>query len=76
MASMDTTRPAHCSRDGWEWTKQQGLRQGVPSIGVIHPPTRLPATTVVFDVIVAGAGYTGLTAARDAALAGTGYISH
>lgn len=58
------------SRDGWEWTEEQGLRQGVPSIGAIYPPSNLSTTDVVFDVIVAGVGYTGLTAARDAVLAG------
>ena len=58
------------SRDGWEWTKQQGLRQGVPSIGVIYPPSNLSMNNVGFDVIVAGVGYTGLTAVRDATLAG------
>jgi hypothetical protein len=63
--------PGLRSRDGWEWTDQHGLRQGMPSVGVISPESSLPTTNVVLDVIVAGAGYTGLTAARDATLAGT-----
>lgn len=64
------------SRDGWEWTKEKGLRQGVPSIGVIHPQSKLPEMDTVFDVIVVGAGYTGLTATRDATLAGTALLSN
>lgn len=58
------------SRDGWEWTEQQGLRQGVPSISVIHPPSNVSSANVVYDAIVVGAGYAGLTALRDTALAG------
>lgn len=58
------------SRDGHQWTKDGGLTQGVPSIGVIQPPTRLESTSSDdFDVIVVGAGYAGLTAARDASVA-------
>lgn len=58
------------SRDGWEWTEQQGLRQGVPSFSVILPPSNVSSANVVYDAIVVGAGYSGLTALRDATLAG------
>jgi NADPH-dependent 2,4-dienoyl-CoA reductase/sulfur reductase-like enzyme len=58
------------SKDGYSWTKAQGLRAGVPSIGVIEPPSNIKSTDTVYDVIVVGAGYCGLTAARDASLAG------
>jgi len=59
------------SRDGFQWTKEGGLKQGVPSIGVIHPPTHLNGrNNGTFDVIVIGAGYAGLTATRDATVAG------
>ncbi|KAJ9645050.1 hypothetical protein H2199_003054 [Coniosporium tulheliwenetii] len=58
------------SRDGWSWTKSGGLKQGVPSIGVIQPATIISSTEVFYDVIIVGAGYTGLTAARDASVSG------
>lgn len=58
------------SKDGYSWTKAQGLRPGVPSIGVIEPPSNVKSADTVYDVIVVGAGYCGLTAARDASLAG------
>ncbi|KAK1473136.1 monoamine oxidase N [Colletotrichum abscissum] len=59
------------SRDGFSWTEEDGLKPGVPCIGAIQPPSNLTsAHDVTYDVIVAGAGYCGLTAARDAAVAG------
>lgn len=58
------------SRDGFSWTKSSGLKLGVPSIGVISPPTNLPSAELKYDVIVIGAGYCGLTAARNAAIEG------
>ncbi|CAG7920912.1 unnamed protein product [Penicillium olsonii] len=59
------------SRDGFQWTSEAGLTQGVPSIGVISPPSNiLAAEAGPWDVIVVGAGYTGLTATRDLCLAG------
>lgn len=58
------------SKEGFSWTKAQGLKPGVPCIGAIEPPSNLKGTDSRFDVIVVGAGYCGLTAARDASLAG------
>ncbi|KAH7134050.1 hypothetical protein EDB81DRAFT_725894 [Dactylonectria macrodidyma] len=59
------------SRDGYTWTQAQGLKAGVPCIGAIQPPTNVNSSTPqAFDVVVIGAGYCGLTAARDASLAG------
>ena len=58
------------SRDGYQWTESSGLVKGVPSIGVIQPPTNIKDEQTTYDVIVVGAGYCGLTAARDAALSG------
>jgi heterodisulfide reductase subunit A-like polyferredoxin len=57
------------SRDGFQWTPQNGLKQGVPSIGVISPSTKITSDTP-WDVIVIGGGYSGLTATRDMCVAG------
>ena len=65
---------AMTSRDGYQWTESSGLVRGVPSIGVIQPPTNVKDDQAIYDVIVVGAGYCGLTAARDAALSGMSYV--
>jgi hypothetical protein len=57
------------SRDGFSWTPQDGLKPGVPSLGVIQPSTNI-SPGQRYDLIVVGAGYCGLTTARDATLAG------
>ena len=58
------------SRDGHCWTPESGLQAGVPSIGVISPPSNITSSDILYDVVVIGAGYCGLTAARNAALEG------
>lgn len=58
------------SRDGYTWTPADGLKAGVPSLGVITPPTNISDHNTFYDVIVVGAGYCGLTAARNAAAEG------
>jgi NADPH-dependent 2,4-dienoyl-CoA reductase/sulfur reductase-like enzyme len=60
------------SRDGYTWTPTDGLKAGVPSLGVITPSTNLSESESeeFYDVIVVGAGYCGLTAARNAAVEG------
>jgi monoamine oxidase len=58
------------SRDGYTWTPSAGLTTGVPSLGVITPCTNVSSTEALYDVIVVGAGYCGLTAARNAAAEG------
>jgi heterodisulfide reductase subunit A-like polyferredoxin len=57
------------SRDGFQWTPQNGLKQGVPSLGVISPSAKITSDTP-WDVIVVGGGYSGLTATRDLCVAG------
>ena len=58
------------SRDGYCWTAKGGLEAGVPTIGLISPPSNVSSTEVLYDVIVVGAGYCGLTAARNCSLEG------
>ncbi|KAL1636024.1 hypothetical protein SLS56_001376 [Neofusicoccum ribis] len=58
------------SRDGFSWTEQAGLCPGVPSIGVITPSTNVSSADALYDAVVVGAGYCGLTAARDATVSG------
>ncbi|RYN63299.1 Monoamine oxidase N [Alternaria tenuissima] len=60
------------SRDGYTWTPTDGLKAGVPSLGVITPSTNLSESESeeFYDVIAVGAGYCGLTAARNAAVEG------
>jgi NADPH-dependent 2,4-dienoyl-CoA reductase/sulfur reductase-like enzyme len=58
------------SKDGYEWTKAEGLKKGIPSIGVIEPGSNLTDSAEFFDVVVIGGGYCGLTACRDAATSG------
>ncbi|KAH8894015.1 amine oxidase [Thozetella sp. PMI_491] len=55
------------SRDGFTWTPSAGLREGLPTIGVIDPPTYVAplAGDQPYDVVVIGAGYAGLVATRD-----------
>lgn len=58
------------SKDGFSWTKADGLCAGIPCIGAIQPPSNVKDAETQFDVVVVGAGYSGLTAARDASVAG------
>jgi len=60
--------PDNKSKEGWAWTPQSGLQPGIPSVGVILPQRDIQSTQ--HDVIVIGAGYTGLTAARDLTITG------
>ncbi|EJP66826.1 Amine oxidase [Beauveria bassiana ARSEF 2860] len=60
------------SADGFTWTPSGGRRTGLPTIGVVQPPEHHSAQPhhQVHDVIVIGAGYAGLIAARDLATQG------
>ncbi|KAI4860809.1 monoamine oxidase [Hypoxylon rubiginosum] len=60
------------TREGYQWTKEDDITAGLPSVSVVQPPSNLKPSTQVdlYDAAVIGAGYAGLTAARDLALAG------
>jgi hypothetical protein len=58
------------SKDGYQWTEKEGLTRGVPTIGLIQPPSNSTGEGTLYDVIIIGAGYTALTAARDATTSG------
>lgn len=53
--------------DGFSWREESGMeRGGLRCRGVVHPRERNAAPAGhLFDVIVIGAGYSGLRAARD-----------
>lgn len=53
--------------DGATWTQSAGLRKGLPTIGVVEPAklNTDAGDDYVYDAIVIGAGYAGLTATRD-----------
>src|SRR4051812_4808096 len=60
------------SRDGFMWTPRDGGKHGIPSISVISPQHHFVADNKeVLDVIVIGAGYSGLVASRDLVTQGT-----
>lgn len=59
------------TRDGFSWTETDSLRPGIPCIGAIQPPSNYDSEAdSKFDLVVVGAGYSGLTAARETALSG------
>ncbi|KAF5586874.1 monoamine oxidase N [Fusarium subglutinans] len=53
------------TKDGHVWEPHTGFQKGLESDAVISPQRSVSSTSKVFDVIVIGAGYAGLAAARD-----------
>ncbi|CAH0055931.1 unnamed protein product [Clonostachys solani] len=58
--------------DGYAWTSSAGLQHGEFACdGVINPPRNLKAPPGhVYDIVIVGGGYAGLSAARDLTVAG------
>lgn len=58
--------PVPKTDDGYTWTPDTGVTAGgLECDAVITPRRSVPATATLYDVIVIGAGYAGLMAARD-----------
>ncbi len=53
--------------EGFQWTASTGLRSGLATAAVFPSTSPLPSS---YDVIVIGAGYAGLTSARDLTVRG------
>ena len=64
------TTSAQTTREGFQWTESGGLQKGIPCLGAIRPSSNIQNSEQIYDVVVVGAGYTGLTAARDLTTAG------
>ena len=62
-------QPPGRTREGYQWTESDGLQQGIPTVAAISPSTSNQGSNESYDAIVIGAGYAGLTAARDLTLA-------
>lgn len=63
---------ANPSHDGYIYTKKDGLVGGLITYAVIEPESRIHevGTDAPWEVVVIGAGYSGLIAARDLVKAG------
>lgn len=63
---------AKLSKDGYTYTKGNGLVGGLRTYGVIQPERKIRQTDEgsIWEAIVIGAGYAGLIAARDLVKAG------
>ncbi|KAF2994091.1 hypothetical protein E8E14_000933 [Neopestalotiopsis sp. 37M] len=70
--NMSQSGQLKSTTDGFVWTPSGGLSEGLPTVGLIDPPTHLISEekNFTYDAIVVGAGYAGLVAARDLATQG------
>ncbi|GAA5983795.1 hypothetical protein JCM10908_005930 [Rhodotorula pacifica] len=64
--------PSAKSKEGFTYSPDKGIQSGLVTEGAVRPLTSFAAKfdAKPFDVIVIGAGYTGLSAVRDLTLAG------
>ena len=56
--------------DGYEYLPTSGMVTGLPTKACVSPPKRNNKANKVYDVIIVGAGYTGLIASRELVLRG------
>ncbi|GAA5918587.1 hypothetical protein JCM6882_001901 [Rhodosporidiobolus microsporus] len=63
--------PVAKTNEGYHWTPAAGVRKGgITTVAAVQPPTRTSHPASSYAAIVIGAGYAGLSAARDIALTG------
>lgn len=58
---------SHKTSDGYTWTSVSGVVPGLDSEAYVSPQQSGARGSHLYDVIVVGAGYAGLAAARDLA---------
>lgn len=51
--------------DGYTWTSTSGVVPGLECDAYVSPQRSVARDSYLYDVIVVGAGYAGLAAARD-----------
>jgi hypothetical protein len=68
LAIHSTTKSTH---EGYHCKTGSPLVQGIPCRGVVWPDQKLVCKSEHHDAIIIGAGYAGLTAARDLTTQGT-----
>ena len=62
------------TRDGFEYVPGSGKRKNLSSKAVVEPDESQVSENEIYDVVVIGAGYAGLTAARDLSKSGMPYF--
>lgn len=56
--------------EGYQWTAEDGLQSQLATLALVQPASNIAADSTQYDVIIIGAGYAGITAARDLATTG------
>lgn len=65
----------HKTSDGYTWTSTSGVVPGLECEAYVSPQRSGARESHLYDVIVVGAGYAGLAAARDLATSSAQHLS-